>query len=319
MYDQYNAILATDFNSLIGTVNGSAADKVNSFWGVGFGNAGYGQPQINEIDAGGRINATSWAAMFNAITNTYSHTNLTLSPAYSAVDTGSRINYLSQLTSNISSAYAARNNALSQGTTSTTAGQRTTSWSNAVSIVHTITFESGDKARYFFNAGGQIAIQPVLTGGTTSIYTLFQNLAVACGTIYLSSPVSTNTVTISGTSYRGITKVGGSGSATIAPTLGYYGLGTTDSQVFKQLATGLTPSGYVNSFISVNMRTNGPQGSNGDNGSVITVTTTFDEVPNNLVVNATATTVNCTIRPPSSANLTNTWGTVTVTATQSGT
>ena len=113
--------------------------------------------------------------------------------------------------------------------------------------------------------------------------------------------------------------MGGSGSPnTLATGTGYYDLLTTDTILFKQFATGLTPSGYVNSYIQVAAKTNGAQGSNGDKGSIITITTTFDEVPDNLTVDGT-TSVNCVIRPPSATNITNTWGTISVTTTTAGT
>jgi hypothetical protein len=317
MYDQYNQVLASDFNTFVGTVNGNTANALNTFWGVGFGNVGYGQPQVSQIESGGKVNATSWSGLFTGMTSASAHQGTSIT-ALPTVTTGSRLNAVNTVSTDLTSCYANRLNAVTQGTTSTTAGQRTTSWSNAVSITHTVTFESGDKARYFFNSGGQISLNFSLSGGTTSIYSLFQTLASRCGTIYLSAPTSTNTASIAGTTYTGIQKIGGSGTPSdLLTSNGYYALTTTDTLVFKQLAAGLTPSGYINSFISVSMRSNGVQGSYGDAGSIITITTTFDEVPNNLVVDGT-TTVNCTIRPPETTNLTNSWGSVIVNATTIG-
>ena len=53
---------------------------------------------------------------------------------------------------------------------------------------------------------------------------------------------------------------------------------TSNANVFTQLAsTG--PSGYLSTFIRIIAKSNGTQGSNGDTGSVITLYTLFDEVP----------------------------------------
>lgn len=317
MYNQFNPALATDFNDLIGTVNGSTANKLNSFWGVGYGNVGYGQTQINNLAGGGVINASDWSSLYNALTKSAAHQNTSIT-ALPTVGTGSRIDYISTVPTDITSCYNNRLNAASQGSTTTYTGQRTTSWSNAITITHTITFESGDKARYFFNAGGQISVNFSITGGSTLINSLFKSLATACGTMTLSSPTSTSTVSIAGSSFTGITRSGGSGTPSILNTgVGYYSLTTTDTEVFKQLATGLTPSGYVNSFISMSLRTNGTQGSYGDTGSIIYITTTFDEIPDNLVVDGTTNSF-CVLKNPSTTNLAASWGTISVVSTSSG-
>lgn len=317
MYDQFNPTLASDFNALIGPVNGSGANRLNSFWGLGYGNAGYGQTQISELAGGGVVNSSDWANLFSTLTKAGAQQNTSIT-ALPTVYMGSRIDYISTLPTDITSCYNNRLNAVAQGTSTTYTAQRTASWSNAVTFTHIITFGSGDQARYFFNAGGQIAMNFSITGGSTTINALFQSLATACGTITLSSPVSGNTASIAGSSFTGITRTGGTGTpSTLTTGTGYYSLTATDAVVFTQLAAGLSPSGYVNSFISLSIRTNGPQGANGDTGSIIYITTTFDEVPNNLVVDG-ITNAFCTIRPPSTTNIAASWGTVTVTSTNSG-
>ena len=141
---------------------------------------------------------------------------------------------------------------------------------------------------------------------------MFNALATQCGTVVLSAP-ATGTATIVNNVFNGVTKIGGSGSPNISRNLGYYGLTTSEQQIFLQRPISLGAAGYyVDSYISVTARTNGTQGSNGDNGSVITIKTTWDQVPDGLVVSAgTSTTV--AVRYPSASYLpTNTWGTVTV-------
>jgi hypothetical protein len=68
-------------------------------------------------------------------------------------------------------------------------------------FVHTVTFQSGDAARNFFNAGGQLAINFSHPTGT-GINSLWNMLAVACGTIVISSN-SSGTVRVAGTNYNG--------------------------------------------------------------------------------------------------------------------
>jgi hypothetical protein len=142
-------------------------------------------------------------------------------------------------------------------------------------------------------------------------------MASNVGTVVLSAPTS-GSITVVGTSYNGVTKVGGGYPAgtTISSNNGYYALTTSNANVFTQTAsTG--PSGYFSTFVRVIVKSNGTQGSNGDAGSVITIYTVWDEVPNGLVA-STGTNTTLTVRPPETTNLSNTWGTITLTGTASG-
>jgi hypothetical protein len=132
----------------------------------------------------------------------------------------------------------------------------------------------------------------------------------------MSAPTS-GSVSIAGTSYNGITKIGTGGNApTIDSSKGYYGLTVSNATVFTQTAsTG--PSGYLSSFIRFIVKSNGTQGSNGDTGSVVTIYTIWDEVPDGLVV-ASGSATTMTLTPPSTTNIANTWGAVTLSGTVTG-
>jgi hypothetical protein len=135
--------------------------------------------------------------------------------------------------------------------------------------------------------------------------------------VVLSSPTS-GSITVASTSYNGVTKIAGGGNTpTISANSGYYAQTTSNANVFTQLAsTG--PSGYLSTFIRVITKSNGTQGSNGDAGSIITIYTLWDEVPDGLSASAgSATTV--TLRPPESVYLPSaSWGTPAVTGTVTG-
>ena len=143
----------------------------------------------------------------------------------------------------------------------------------------------------------------------------YNSLASACGTLVLSAP-SSGTITVAGTSYSGFTKIGGSGSPSPYSTnTGYYALTTSNANVFLQ-TTG-TPAGYTTSYINVLVRSNGTQGTNGDAGSVITITTVWDEIPNGLTVTA-GSAVTLTAQAPETTNIANSWGTVTLAGSVTG-
>lgn len=307
-YAKNAKIESVDFNTLIGISPSSTANTVNTTWAVGNGNKGYGQTVIGNVSSGGSVVANDWANLVNTTANVGLHQATTLSSVTTPV-AGARIDYNSNIVTNINSIYANRLSAASQGTTASTTTTRATVWSSAITFTHTVTFESGDKARYFFNAGGQLSLQfSAVTGG--GVGSLFSTLATACGTVYLSAPTS-GSITIGGTSFNGVTKVGGTDTpTTLLTNTGYYALTTSNQEIFKQLAS-VGPSGYTSSFISINAKTNSPVGSNGDNGNTITFTTLWDEIPNGLQVPANTSTI-LVVRPPSTTRLTQSWGTISV-------
>lgn len=312
-YAQYGTIAATDFNTLVGTNPNTTSGTLNTVWSTGGTNAGYGQTAVATVSAGNSVLATTqWANLVTYTSNCASHQGSSITAVTTPV-AGGTITYLSAIPTNLTTIYTSRGNAATQGSTSANTATVATTWSANAVFTHTVTFANGDAARYFFNAGGQLKVTCSNPNSTAGINLLFNNLASNVGTVVLSAP-SSGAVTISAVSYNGVTKVGGGGnSPTLLPNNGYYALTTSNANVFTQLAsTG--PSGYLSTFIRVIAKSNGTQGSNGDTGSVITIYTVWDEVPDGLTVGTgTATTV--TAQAPETTYLANSWGTISVTGT----
>jgi hypothetical protein len=216
---------------------------------------------------------------------------------------------LSAIPTNLQTIYSNRLNAGTQGSTTANTVTTGSTWSQIATWTHTATFANGDAARYFFNSGGQLKLTMSHPNGS-GINLLFNGLASNVGTVVMSAP-SSGSITVAGTSYNGITKIGGGGnSPTISQNSGYYAMTTSNANVFTQLAsTG--PSGYLSTFIRVIAKSNGTQGSNSDAGSVITIYTVWDEVPNGLTVSS-GSSVTLTAQAPETTNLANTWGTITL-------
>jgi hypothetical protein len=314
-YAQYGLIEATDFNNLVGGNPVTSSGKLNTVWATGGTNAGYGQTAVANVAVGSTVTASNWASLVNSTANSASHQGTSIT-SVTAPSSGGTVTFLSAIPTNLTTIYNSRLNAAAQGSTTSNTATRATTWSSAITFTHTATFANGDAARYFFNAGGQLAITCSHPSGT-GINLLLDNLASNVGTVVLSSPTS-GAVTIAGTSYNGITKVGGGGNApTISTNTGYYALTTSNVTAFTQTAsTG--PSGYLSTFIRVIVQSNGTQGSNGDAGSIITIYTIWDEVPDGLTAAANSATT-LTVRPPAVTNIANTWGAVTLSGTVSGT
>lgn len=313
-YAQYGLIEALDFNNLVGGNPVTASGKLNTVWATGGTNAGYGQTAVANVSIGNTVSSANWASLVNNTASAALHQASSIS-SVTAPAAGGTVTYLSSIPTNLTTIYTNRLNATSQGSTTANTATHATTWSSALTFTHTATFANGDAARYFFNSGGQLAITCSHPSGT-GINLLLNNLASNVGTIVLSSPTS-GSITVAGTNYNGVTKVGGGGNApTISTNTGYFALTTANATVFTQTAsTG--PSGYLSTFIRVIVKSNGTQGANGDAGSVITVYTIWDEVPDGLTAAAsTATTL--TVRPPETTYLANSWGSITLTGTVAG-
>ena len=307
-YAQFGLIQASDFNTLAGGNPTTTSGTINAVWATGGTNAGYGQTAVANVSAGGTVTASDWANVVNNTANSASHQGTSIT-SVTAPSSGGTVTYLSAVPTNLTTIYTSRLNAASQGSTSANAVSTAATWSDKAVWTHTVTFANGDAARYFFNSGGQLKVTCSHPTGT-GINLLLNNLASNVGTVVMSSPTS-GSVTIASTSYNGITKVGGGGNApTVSTNTGYYALTISNVSVFTQTAsTG--PSGYLSTNINVTVKSNGTQGSNGDAGSVITIYTTWDEIPNGLVV-ASGSTTTVTAQAPETTYLGNSWGSITV-------
>jgi hypothetical protein len=308
-YAQYGLVQAADYNALTGGPSSTTANTLNVTWATGTGNAGYGQTAEGNVAIGDSVTAGKWANLVNKTSNSATHQGSTIS-SVSAPVAGGTVTYVSAIPTNLSTIYSNRLNAQTVGSTTANTATRGTTWNTALTFTHTATFANADAARYFFNAGGSLKITCSHPSGV-NIDLLFNNLASNVGTVALSSPVS-GSISVAGTTYNGVTKVGGGGNApTISTNSGFYALTTANTTLFTQTAsTG--PAAYLSTFI----RVIGAVNSNAS-PSVVTLYTVWDEVPDGYTVTSgTATTL--TAQAPETTNLANTWGTITLAGSVTG-
>jgi len=313
-YAQYGTIQATDYNTLVGGNPTTTINTLNATWATGGTTAGYGQTAEANVAVGDSVTASKWSNLISKTASAASHQGTSLSTVTSPV-VGGTIVHQGNIPTNLTSVYSSRLNAATQGATSANTATFGSTWLNAITFTHTATFANGDAARYFFNSGGQLKITCAHAATSGAGNVLFNGLASNVGTVVMSAPTS-GTITIASTSYNGITKIGGGGGApTISTNSGYFAMTTSNANVFTQLAGGATA--YVNSFIRVIAKSNGTQGSNGDAGSVVTLYTVWDEVPDGLTVGS-GSTVTVTAVAPETTNLANTWGAITIAGSVTG-
>lgn len=316
-YSQYNIIEASDFNTLAGNSTSEATVSVNKIWSTGMGSSGYGQTQLTQETIGNSITANNWASLTTTTTKIGRHQGTSLG-GYTVPYKGLPVEYYPELIINIQNVNTNKLNAAKQGTTSTSNVTFGKVWSNSLVFTYNVTFTSGDAARYFFNAGGQLVISCSHTTGS-GINSAFYDITKDLGNIIISSP-SYGSCKIIDTQYTGVTQIsaGPSAPAILDVNAGYYGLSTANTVIATQYSQNL-PLKYVKSNIQVIAKTNGTQGQNGDNGSIITlytIWTSVTDIPE--IINATSTT-SCHVRYPYGLYIANTWGTGSKTGWATGT
>jgi hypothetical protein len=323
-YSVGGLIQATDYNGFASTTSGA---NVNSVWGAGATDRGYGQSTtLATVSAGATVTATQWASLNSRISSMASHQGTTITSRANPV-AGGVIGILAALNTDLTNITNNRGNAAASGSqftgwTGTSSKTTATGSGNAawtITFTHTITWASANAARYFFNAGGRIKWETSKTSTGTDADDEWNDLAnTLVGDIYITG--GTGTQTIAGTGYTGTTKIGGSGSpSTLLTTTGWYDLLTTDTIIYKQFADTYS---YTDQFIQIAAKTAG-------SGTQLVLTTTWTDpggalFPPDNISGGTATTgitfgtapaTVVTYFPPSTTFLTEaSWGTPTVVA-----
>jgi hypothetical protein len=317
-YSAGGLIEATDYN---GFANNTVNANVNSVWNVGTGDRGWGQTALSTVSAAGTVTATQWASLVNTITSMGAHTNTTITSRV-APTTGSTIQILANLNTDLTNITSNRLNAVAvgtqftgwTGTNSKTAATSGATWS--ITFTNTVTFASAAAARYFFNAGGIINLDVSKTATGALGDPEWNDLAnTLCGDIRFTA--GTATQTIAGTAYTGTTRIGGTGTPNIlTTTTGFYDLtaGGAATIIYKQFAD---TAPYTANFIQHSVALNAAS-------TVLTFTTLWSASDGDPISGGTAASgatpgtapcTICTYFPPSTTQLTNTWGTPTVAAT----
>jgi hypothetical protein len=317
-------IQATDYN---GFANTTAGANVNSVWGTGSTDAGYGQSTVlSTVATGGDVTALQWSNLNNRIISLASHQGTTITARTNPVATDI-IAIQSAINTDLTNVTTNRGNAAASGTTSNTwsgdidkitgTGSGTAAWT--ITWTQTVTFGSANEARYFWNAGGLVRLDMSKTNNVTDSDADWNSFVGTVGQLFISGRVNSASQTIVGTSYTGFTRVGGSGTpAPFATTTGWYSLasGAAATTMFE-LTNSVSP--YTGNYIRVTAAVNAGR-------TVLTLVTTWvstgsvgpgtsANISGGTDTNApfssfgTAPAVLCRFVPPSTTFLTNTWGT----------
>ena len=311
-YSQGGLIQATDYNSFAGGTAANVSGQLNTVLATGRGNAGYGQTAVSNVAAvSDTVTATQWTTLVNGVNKVRKHQT---GAGFSNIGTylaGETVNATNDISGNLTTAYTNRMSYTAQGST-TTGSTYTYNFSvgntadaQTINITErTATFASADAARYFFNAGGQLNF--VITGITNNDGTTRSASLVTLGATNFASKK------IGGADAVARTGSGGTLNADLTTNYGYYAQSTSNTTMTD--ITGGT-SAYTSDRLYFYVKTNGAQGSNADNGTVMYFNLTLYSGPQSPTFNDS---INITVSYrvdviyPSTTYLTDSWGTVTI-------
>jgi hypothetical protein len=253
-------ILDDEYNNFVNS--SSSPYGINHIIGTGDGAYGLGQTTVATVTAGDSITAAQWNSLFTAMDNLANHTNdsITSTAQRSAGDT---VTAIAALTTDLATLAASVAGGSVNASGLTESGADVTSSSTGVfdtsHVVETsYTFDGGDEARWFFNAGGKLRIKLTNTAtNSTAKDTSMSALATALGNFDMGATLSTRS---------------GSGETvtTNGLTLGYYDLTTSYQTLLELTEDSGTYSGNIAIKIEAKTSTAHADARN-NNGEVVTI------------------------------------------------
>lgn len=260
-YVKGSTILAADLNGLMSTIN--------SVYGVGSGNYGYGQTAIStaNVTAGSQVMGSHWTNLRSIINICSAHQGIaqTLMPPSGVLASGQPIvAHESSAPSNntydfdgiIANCAANRLVAAASSMTLTSSAHsvtRASTWSSTISTTVDVQFGSENNARYFFNSGGQIRFRVAHPNGTATQDDSWREIVnTMLGTLTMSA----TSVSISGVA-----------TSSLVPSLGFYNLAASAQTIFN--GNDLGSGAYAGNDLTVTAQVLNRVGTNGGNGTAI--------------------------------------------------
>jgi len=313
-YSVNGLIEASDYNLFNGGSSGvSVSGQLNSVWGIGNGDNGYGQTTGANVSIGNNVTASQWATLINNLNNARKHQNGAYTNLTAPV-TGNRVDFISTLSSRLTDAYTNRLSWNNRGTTITgsndvnTFGEVIDTNEFNTSRTATITFGSSDQTRYFFNAGGQLRFFCVATDsagtdrsnvlknviGLTGFPTGLKEFAFNANDSNGDGPVQYTSRDLTKGYYQSNYGAGISGFQAIGILYAGAPYGTTYAQIVFDAGSSDTTRGSKGNIVRFRLNMYAPADPGG--GSIIITTT-----------------IRVDIAPPSTNYLSNSWGTPSIT------
>lgn len=281
--------------------------NITSTMGTGYGAIGYGQnlSAISTVAAAGTVTATQWSGLLTLLNGALGHqtgAGTVLSGNYTA---GQTITYFANVktavtTINTNAALYAAQGATTTGTNYDYTITSTTGLTNYTTNL-TVTFASGDAARYFFNAGGQLNVRlSTVNSADSGAESSFARLVTGLG----------------GVAFRNTANGGRTGSGITLNTnntaLGYRTNVLNTPQTIVQVTD--TTSSYTASTGYLQVYTNTDHSENGSVGATVVFRTVYS-IADKTWDDSMSLTYRMAIDivyPESTYLTTNSWGTPTI-------
>ena len=257
-YSAGDTILDDEYNTF--AASSSSPFGYNHFAGTGATVYGLGQTAIDQVSAGGTVNASQWNTLFTGITNIANHTNDSIT-SRSSQSAGDDIAIVSAIAADLAtlaaSVAAGSPNATAIATSSALQTVTTGSegWDTSATQEVSITFANANNMRYFFNGGGKMRITVgIVAAATSNKDTAYANLGTAFGNIDIASLATTRS---------------GSGETLTTNNLarGFNDLTTSYQNIIKLTSDN---TGYTGNTVEIFAKTTGGNGNSG-NATVLTI------------------------------------------------
>lgn len=246
-----------DYNEIASLINEVYGDIHSGNYDNGVGDYGYGQtPEIALVAPGTQITAAQWNALYGALADCAVHQGTAVGYIPASVVAGQTVQAYTSPTNLITLIDQIKTNRLNiaAGQAQVTSGGSklsnvySTPWTEQVVYGCEATFASGDDARHFFNAGGEIHITMSYVPGLdneSGEETQWRDLFDQIGTVRFGA----STTTLSGTPSPG--------AGVLTADRGYYdiGLGSSDFVLLEVVNSGIY-SGSERVEITVTMLDN---------------------------------------------------------------
>ena len=196
----YNGLLN---NTAANTPNaGVAARGINYIAGTGAGEYGLGQTELTAVGTSDTITAAQWNSLFTFMNNIQNHTNITALTSTTAAAAGDVIAIKAALETDLTAlaaAVAGGSTSVTALTTSAALQTVTTAaegWDSTATQEVSVTFNSANAMRWFFNGGGEVRITVGIVAATEQGKdTAFKDLGTAIGNLDIGSQASTRSGT----------------------------------------------------------------------------------------------------------------------------
>ena len=250
-YSAGDTILDDEYNTF--AASSSSPFGYNHFAGTGATVYGLGQTAIDQVSAGGTVNASQWNTLFTGITNIANHTNDSIT-SRSSQSAGDDIAIVSAIAADLAtlaaSVAAGSPNATAIATSSALQTVTTGSegWDSTATQEVSVTFANANNMRFFFNGGGKMRITVgIVAAATSNKDTAYANLGTALGNIDIASLATTRS---------------GSGETLTTNNLarGFNDLTTSYQNIIKLTSDN---TGYTGNTVEIFAKTTGGNGNSG--------------------------------------------------------